>query len=572
MGDNSFKDNQNRSSGIEYSQIIKFAVCVDNNDPRRAGRVRGIKNEGDGLTDAKIIDPLKAIIKLDNEARLEKKYKPWDKEDPYLFAPFLPLHINVIPRRGEAIKCISYETVRGGINQEYVGPLISQPGEIMGDNYSSGMLNTSFGSQNTPPPDFAPEGIPLPEGKGSFPNPDDIAIVGRDNCDIVLGMREKSIIDETETLLEDWYPQILIRSGKLIKNNKFTSRPSFNKKPTFIQLNTFPQTLLLEKKEVDKILFDDVPLTTLIEYRLDQTALAINQLSGYVVIYKMPYQSSTNDKVYMSGEFNSETNVPLPELIEACRMTFNNVPTVQELGQIINNFISQVDGSEWSRVIKPVSGTVKTFNPNVDLNNQNNVGAFLQKTHPLYFRPDITTLRLMNKAIPSSAAVGYNQMKVMSNELKKLVNLGGIQTKGYGLAFTEDEGQRVVTQRTVKTTESEIKSQDTQQGIISAGAEKIYLLSYNSAEINGPITLDTNYGIGQEKFITNIEDKTNSLVRGENLLELLQVMVNFISNHTHAFPGMSPVSQAHDGTRVEDLSRLLLDAPKTILNQNIRIN
>ena len=35
-------------------------------------------------------------------------------------------------------------------------------------------------------------------------------IVGRENCDIVLGMREKSLVDETEDKLKDWYPQILV--------------------------------------------------------------------------------------------------------------------------------------------------------------------------------------------------------------------------------------------------------------------------------------------------------------------------------------------------------------------------
>ena len=44
--------------------------------------------------------------------------------------------------------------------------MISQPGQIKGDNYSSGQQNTSFGIQNIREPDFAPQGIPLPDGKG----------------------------------------------------------------------------------------------------------------------------------------------------------------------------------------------------------------------------------------------------------------------------------------------------------------------------------------------------------------------------------------------------------------------
>ncbi len=93
-----------------------------------------------------------------------------------------------------------------------------------------------------------------------------------------------------------------------------------------------------------------------------------------------------------------------------------------------------------------------------------------------------------------------------------------------------------------------------------------------SVDINGPIILDTNYGIDQEKFIVDIDNKTNSLVRGEKLLELLGKVINYTASHTHAYPGMAPVGQAHDGTTVEELTKLLQEAPETILNQNIRIN
>ena len=103
MGNSSFTDSKNRSAGTAYNEIIKFAVCVNNMDPRRAGRIRAIKNDGEGITSGKVNDPVKAIIKLDKQARENNTYKPWTLDDPYVFAPFLPLHVNVIPRKGEAI-------------------------------------------------------------------------------------------------------------------------------------------------------------------------------------------------------------------------------------------------------------------------------------------------------------------------------------------------------------------------------------------------------------------------------------------------------------------------------------
>ncbi len=570
MGTQPFDHQRNAGIGIQINQIIKFAVCVDNKDPQRAGRIRAVGTKGEGLTQSKITDPLKFIIGEDNKALKEKTYVPWGIDDPYTFAPFLPLHLNIQPLPGEAVKIVGFGEREGNFNDEYIGPMISQPGEIRTDNYSSGQQNTSYGVQNKKLPDFAPNGIPLPEGKGCFPNPDDVALVGRENCDIVLGMREKSIVDETEEKLKDWYPQILIRSGQLIKNDKFSSRPRFNPKQTFIQLNTFPTTLTPEEVEVEKTVVQDVPLATAIEYHLDDASLQLGILTGFMRILKIPFDS--NSKIYMSGDVTKETQFP-SSVIEACRISFTNAPTTEELGGLLTDYISQYDGGEWSKFIKPPpSWATKTYHPQVDLNNQNNVGSFMGKTHPLYFKPDSVTLRYIDKEIPVGAPLVWPSMQTQANELKELITLDGVLTNGFGLAFTNDVGERNVKEEKVKETQTKINSQDLQQGIIAAGSEKIYLFSYNAAEINGRIQLDTNYGIDQEKFIVDVENKTNSLVRGEKLMELLTKIVNFVSSHTHAFPGLAPVPQGHDGTRVEDLTKLLQDAPNTILNQNIRIN
>ena len=42
--------------GINYSKIITYAVCVDNRDPLRAGRIRAMKVKGQGMTDSQIND------------------------------------------------------------------------------------------------------------------------------------------------------------------------------------------------------------------------------------------------------------------------------------------------------------------------------------------------------------------------------------------------------------------------------------------------------------------------------------------------------------------------------------
>ena len=109
-----------------------------------------------------------------------------------------------------------------------------------------------------------------------------------------------------------------------------------------------------------------------------------------------------------------------------------------------------------------------------------------------------------------SAPVGnvtWPAEKAICNQLKDLLELEGVPTPGMGLAFTQNAGKRQVPTSTFKTKVNEIKKHDRQQGIVSIGSEKIYIFSYDSADINGPINLETNYGIDQEKFIVELEKK-----------------------------------------------------------------
>jgi hypothetical protein len=83
---------------------------------------------------------------------------------------------------------------------------------------------------------------------------------------------------------------------------------------------------------------------------------------------------------------------------------------------------------------------------------------------------------------------------------------------------------------------------------------------------------DTLYGIDEEKFRKEIIAKTSSTVRGEELLELINLIVKFLVTHVHPFPGMPPVPVSTDGTTSSEILVQLQNAANKILNQNIRIN
>ena len=62
------------------------------------------------------------------------------------------------------------------------------------------------------------------------------------------------------------------------------------------------------------------------------------------------------------------------------------------------------------------------------------------------------------------------------------------------------------------------------------------------------------------------------MVRGEELLELLNFIVRFVISHTHAFPGEAPVPVTEDGITVAQVLTALNDANQKVLNQYIRLN
>jgi hypothetical protein len=329
---------------------------------------------------------------------------------------------------------------------------------------------------------------------------------------------------------------------------------------------------------------NDDYLRTMIVYHLDTpnlvdgTGAEHKNISGWVAAYNMINSVSGTStgyntasvKSYMAGTYDLSNDVPgitLPPVVPNTdnywvKYSFNSM-NKKKVAKQITKFISYIDEGDWDKLRKMLDGA--TIPPE-------KIMTPIPKIFPMYFRPDRTTLDIMDKNDSTIPTPFFQQKKDVANFIKSKIELDGVTTEGYGLAMTENAGKRDVAVEDVMTKVSSINTMEGQQGIVSVGSEKIYLLSH---EINylGTLNLkDNHYGITQKTYIDNIDPHTNSLVRGEELLKLLEKMADFMQNHCHALPGLAPVPQAHGGTRTEDIGRLLADAHKTILNKNIRIN
>lgn len=101
--------------------------------------------------------------------------------------PFLPKFLNIIPKRGEWVKILFFNTRNKFQHREWIGPIISQPHKLKKEDSDS-----AFSTQQltTISPDTSDK--VLPDAKGVNPDREEISLLGRDNTDII--QREKEIV------------------------------------------------------------------------------------------------------------------------------------------------------------------------------------------------------------------------------------------------------------------------------------------------------------------------------------------------------------------------------------------
>jgi hypothetical protein len=143
---------------------------------------------------------------------------------------------------------------------------------------------------------------------------------------------------------------------------------------------------------------------------------------------------------------------------------------------------------------------------------------------------------------------------------------------GYGLIYTKGKvgNPRTPVKKVVK--QQKYINQESSYGAL--GSDVLFLVSHNS-QIPGKGKInfdDTLYGITPEKFANEFLPKTSSMVRGEELLELINLIVKFLITHTHAYPGLPPIPVTQDGTNAQTILVELNNAVNKILSKNIRLN
>ena len=110
-------------------------------------------------------------------------------------------------------------------------------------------------------------------------------------------------------------------------------------------------------------------------------------------------------------------------------------------------------------------------------------------------------------------------------------------------------------------------------GII--GADSLYLISHET-KIDGKDRVDidnTVYGIDVDTVINNLDPNTSAMVRGDELMELLQLVVEFLVTHDHPYAMLPPTPVAKSSQiSTQSILAKMQEAYDKVLNKKIRIN
>ena len=515
---------------LDATQNIFYGICVANDDPLMLGRVRI-------YPDQQMIDEvIRSVDGFNEDSSTPEVDGPWSILDPFVYLPLLPYFINQIPQEGEYATLFYFNNKKQmGRNKYYMISTFSSPTTILKENYRSSKTHLSSGIRNSLKPfpnlkDRDGKHI-FPNNKGVFSEPIDISINGRDSADLII-QRDS----------------VLLRAGK---HKDFNSGqiPERNDERGFLQLSRF-KTIKKYGNPTKKIKLTDnsEPIRFLIEYDIFNPENVADAFTGSINIFKVePINAS--EALTTQIKYNSDLSGITKSKIRV--INFQSAPLSGITDLINNTLITFKD--------RPEDVLLNPLEPG--------------KQFPFFYRPEKSLRIAINNLSGSTQPDDINSMENMSI-LKQSVKISrNLSTEGYGLVLDKKVsplvpfkvGEEVVTD--VKT-----KKLDNTVGLM--GASQLFLLSHNSV-IPGKGKIDltnTVYGIDSNVVFDEIEPKTSSMVRGEELMKLVGLIVNFLTSHVHPYPGLPPVSVAQDGTRVDDILSELQQAYDKILNQNIRIN
>ena len=511
---------------MENNSIFFQCRVLNTEDPMMLGRIRGVR----------LIDNYDDILKSITSPPWNEEKDIWTSRDPFIFNALLPYFVYSVPKVDELVQVIYVNKDFQYQNQYYVQNTFSSPTATFKEFYFGGNKFTGTGMQiKNPKPLKNQDGTFTDQSvhKGVFPQPGDNALLGRGSADVIVKQDE-----------------VLIRAGKF-KGEQLQPNviPVANQQRGFLQLSKFQSVLQNLEPKVYYELQENVLLTKyLIEWAIINPENTQDKFTGSVYLYQLKPDVSVNSK-------NISVDSVIPENLKKLVATenFSQLSKIQVI-KFINDFIKTCNETDTTR-----SG-VKLFSDNSATNK-----------FPIYYRPNTIMYSKLNPSTPLGSGATSTEISNIS-DIYKGVKLNPALIGGYGLI--DAKGKVGIPKNAVKRVAKQQKYINQESSYGALGSDTLFLVSHNS-QIPGKGKInfdDTLYGITPEKFANEFLPKTSSMVRGEELLELINLIVRFLVTHTHAYPGLPPVPVTQDGSNTQAILTELQNAVNKILSKNIRLN
>lgn len=505
------------------NRMIFQGEVVDNQDPLMVGRIR--------------VKPIGGPDRYEDnfpEGWKEEKDK-WTSKDPYICLPLLPYYFNQTPENGEYVNIFYYNKEERLDNSKfYIQGPITRPQNNAKENYNNSQSMLAVGEAFKQAPNLKNKKTGETEAKykGIYPEPGDNALLGRGNSDIVVRK-----------------DHVLIRSGKLIQSEENSLNVSPNIKRSFLQMSNFGYRKEKgEEETVTTITKEAKNIKNLVEWEITNLSTTGNTFDGNIKLYSLIVDNNTlSDRVFLSSDLTNYIGSTLYELDFTGK-------TIDDTTKIINQFIKGVNNGKIN-----IDGYTSYPAQN---------GLNIENQFPFYYRPTKFNSTILD-TVSSSTIVDEQNFNEIYNRIKLSESL---EQPGYALVWEKDKVGEQETIKLEKVRNDKVKVDAVTYGAL--GADYLYLLSHET-KIPSKNNIDlsnTLYGIDQDKFTENITSSTDPMVRGDELMKLIQLIVDFLISHVHPFPGKAPIPVGTDGTTTEQILTKLLDKDNSILNQNIRIN
>lgn len=510
-------------------KIIDIGVCVNNIDPKGIGRVR--------------YRPYGLYL---SEIEGGFKYEDWDENDPLIALPFLPAHINIIPKIQSSIKLIKYDTDKDTQNVEYVTGPFSSPHDYGSESFTSQNKYTTYGGVIvTDRKDLKNKDGKLlpPLTEGSFAKLNDISINGDYGSDVIF----------TENGVQ-------IRGGALINkdagnNSNFRQSlldfPQVAKKMGRFSLKKFPNTMELveEKVVIPKMVVSK--LKYLVEFNLDSFT-SPTKLDFF--IYKVLDEYGSK---FSTINFGQNTTIDVTDGKSVKLINTDNTLTTPTVSKTIS-------GTTNIEKIKSVYVNIREILHIIDQRGIGDLDPSFEPAdcHPFYYRPSPTFLI----TVPTTLQGKENKTTIVSKiQVRNRIGDNGlVYSKTSLYAPFINETKKIYKLKQIKG--------GGEQSFASLSADKLYLMStspnigVNVESIN--FNELNEYELTQENYIKNIDPKTYATVRGENLYNVLIAFKNIMDSHVH---NINDPLEKGDPNWLK-LDELISTLRNDLLNDSIRIN